>query len=394
MPKIHKINLQLSRYEEFLCLAVRHIEKIDPQQLYKKYKQLDDTKLFQIAQKNGVASNVAHAISTHFPKQCKVAKHWVVSYENMDVRISNYMNELDKLAEVFSKNGFKLVALKNAGIARSIYKYNGASPMGDLDLLILPENFFEAHKLLEEMGYIFSFRNIYESEDLEKAFKNGGSEYYKILRSGEKLWVELQWRPIAGRWIRPEQEPKSSVLFLKAKKIYGSEALILSAEDNLLQVCLHTAKHSYVRAPGFRLHTDVDRIVSSINIDWNIFSTKVKNLNVRTAVYISLVLSHNLLSTQIPEKVLNDLKPSRLKTKILLFWLKKVGLFNPNGKKWSNIGYIVFVALLYDRISHLIKAVFPPLAEIREKNKNAKLIDLPFIYIKRLASLVFKRVGI
>ena len=183
-------------------------------------------------------------------------------------------------------------------------------------------------------------------------------------------------------------------MFLKAKKIYGSEALILSAEDNLLQVCLHTAKHSYVRAPGFRLHTDVDRIVSSINIDWNIFSTKVKNLNVRTAVYISLVLSHNLLSTQIPEKVLDDLKPSRLKTKILLFWLKKVGLFNPNGKKWSNIGYIVFVALLYDRISHLIKAVFPPLAEIREKNKNAKLIDLPFIYIKRLASLVFKRVGI
>ena len=119
--------------------------------------------------------------------------------------------------------------------------------MGDLDLLILPENFFEAHKLLEEMGYIFSFRSIYESEDL-KGFQNGGSEYYKILRSGEKLWVELQWRPIAGRWIRPEQEPKVLSCF-KSKKIYGSEALILSAEDNLLQVCLHTA-NIRMRAPG------------------------------------------------------------------------------------------------------------------------------------------------
>ena len=62
----------------------------------------------------------------------------------------------------------------------------------------------------------------------------------------------------------------------------------------MLQVALHTAKHSYVRAPGFRLHVDVDRIVSTQNIDWKIFENMVCKLRVKTAVYISLAMLRNL----------------------------------------------------------------------------------------------------
>ena len=52
-------------------------------------------------------------------------------------------------------------------------------------------------------------------------------------------------------------------------EVNGSNVRILAPEDNLLQVALHTAKHSYVRAPGFRLHSDVDRVVRFQSIDWN-----------------------------------------------------------------------------------------------------------------------------
>ena len=46
----------------------------------------------------------------------------------------------------------------------------------------------------------------------------------------------------------------------RSQQIEGTSLRILSPEDNLLQVCLHTAKHSYVRSPGFRLHLDVDQL--------------------------------------------------------------------------------------------------------------------------------------
>ena len=37
------------------------------------------------------------------------------------------------------------------------------------------------------------------------------------------LWLELQWRPIAGRWISPEVEPKAEELIETSLAIEGSE---------------------------------------------------------------------------------------------------------------------------------------------------------------------------
>ena len=76
-----------------------------------------------------------------------------------------------------------------------------------------------------------------------------------------KKWVELQWRPIAAGGYSPYNEPNADRLIDNSIKIPNSSVRILSPEENLLQCSLHTAKHSYVRAPGFRLHSDVDRIV-------------------------------------------------------------------------------------------------------------------------------------
>ena len=124
--------------------------------------------------------------------------------------------------------------------------------------------------------------------------------------------------------------------------VEGSSVRLLSPEDNLLQVALHTAKHTFVRAPGFRLHTDVDRIVRSCEIDWDIFLSRVCSLQVKTAVYLSLAFAHDLLATPVPLEVLDRLKPSVWKLRLMVRWLERVGLFDPDGKKWGRVGFIIF----------------------------------------------------
>ena len=84
-----------------------------------------------------------------------------------------------------------------------------------------------------------------------------------------------------------DQEPQAEELLARSVPIPGSAARLLAPEDNLLQVALHTAKHSYVRAPGFRLHTDVDRIVRRQPLNWEVFLTRVMSLEVKTPVYFS-----------------------------------------------------------------------------------------------------------
>ena len=380
------IKNNITKSEEFLLEAIRHRKFLRIKILTDLYYSIGDEAAFRISKSNKVADIVAYAL-----KKTKIdlPNYWILEYEKTRKRISSYMEELDRIASLLSKNNITIVALKNTGICRGLYRVPGASPMGDLDVLVDIDNFEKAHTLLLKDGYEFKFRSELEEEDIKKAKISGGAEYLATLKNGNKMWFELQWRPVAGRWIQRHQEPSASDLILRSKRINGSSIRILSPEDNLLQVCLHTAKHSYVRSPGFRLHTDVDRILNETKIDWKLFIEQVERLEVRTACYFSLYLANILLGTKVPCNVLKKLSPNKSKCIILLFWLNKVGLFNPDSKKWGRVGYIIFVILLYDNIFSFLKALFPKIQSIN--GKNLVWWKAVLFHLFRIYNLLFKR---
>jgi hypothetical protein len=272
-----------------------------------------------------------------------------------------------------------------------MYSYYAACPMGDIDVLVKRTDFRKTHEILVNNGYEMKFRSSLEDENLELAERKGGSEYSVTLSNGSHLWFELQWRPVSGRWIRPDQEPDTDELIKRSVEIKGSKARLLSPEDNLLQVALHTAKHSYVRAPGFRLHTDVDRIIRSVKVDWTLFVDRVMKLQVKTAVFFSLALAYDLLKTPVPIEVLDKLRPASWKVWLISRWLEKVGLFDPDGKKWGRVGYVLFVALLYDSSTGLAKGIFPSQEWMKERYGIKSQWLLPLLYIHRIFDLIWRR---
>lgn len=376
----------LTKKEKFLLEVLKHKNSLRVKKLINMYNDIGEVEAFKVCKKNKIADIAAYSL-----KQAKISlpKYWALEYENTKNLISSYMIELDRIASLFKKNGIIIVALKNSGICRGLYRIPGASPMGDLDVLVDISDFEKAHKLLLLEGYKFKFRSELEENDIKKAKISGGAEYLAILKDGNELWFELQWRPVAGRWIQKHQEPEAKDLISRSKSIPGSDVRILSPEDNLLQVCLHTAKHSYVRSPGFRLHTDVDRIINETKINWETFIYQVEKLEVKTACYFSLYFAKTLLNTKIPNNILKKLSPNLFKRTILLLWIKKVGLFEPDSKKWGKIGYIIFVSLLYDSISSFKKALFPKI-----KSSDGAIIiwwkAFPY-HFKRIYDLLFRR---
>lgn len=361
-------------------------EKID---LFKSLLvNVDMNELYREAKVDEVDSHVAEMMRC---SGIKLERMWQKSYDGTKTKISNLMNELDRVALELSKNKIKIVALKNAGIARGIYTNYASSPMGDIDLLISTKDFHFAHELiLKKLGYIFKFRSEFEIEDLNDAFKGGGTEYYKII-DGQKVWLELQWRPIAGRWIQPHNEPNGNELVRNSISVKNSSVKILAPEDNLLQVALHTAKHSYVRAPGFRLHSDVDRIIRFQEIDWSRFENMVIKLKLKTAVYFSLFFANNLLSTPIPNEVLKKLRPTWYREIVIRYYIKKAGIFNQDNKKFTKFGYIIFNLALYDSIGENLKAIFPPFDSLKIKYPITNKYQLPYFYILRIKDLLIKR---
>ena len=359
-------------------------------QIQELYGQCSDAVLWREASENRIAPILAHALIDALGPD-NVPTHWRQAHEKTYRRISAYLTELDRIAARLVGDGIPLVALKNGGIARGIYPCPGCCPMGDLDVLVEKRHFRQAHQILLDEGYHFEFRSPLEEAELEAAEKSGGAEYWKILPDGEKLWFELQWRPVAGRWIRPDQEPSAGDLIARSLPIPGTAVRLLAPEDNLLQVALHTAKHSYVRAPGFRLHLDVNRIVRYQTINWDLFLGRVLALQVKTPVYFSLAIPKSLFETPIPDEVLHRLRPPAWKEQLITRWLARVGLFNPDERKFSNPGFILFTALLYDDLGGLWRALFPQSTWMRQRYGFHSNLLLPLYHARRLADLAWRR---
>jgi len=384
------MNFKVSKVERLLCLCIRHCDFLEKRKIRELYIELGDHIVYKSAQLNGVVSIVAHALSICIDKS-RLPEYWNKEYKIIENKLISYMHELNKAADILASHNIPLLALKNSGITMGMYPHLGACPMGDVDVLVRKSQFREAHQILVDSGYKLKFRCEFEEDNIKAAEHGGGAEYSVQLDNGEHLWFELQWRPIAGRWIQPKQEPRADELVDRSISIKGSNVRLLSPEDNLLQVALHTAKHTFVRAPGFRLHTDVDRIISTQSIDWIVFEKMVLELKTRTAVYISLSMAKDLLGTAVPKDVLDNIRPNVLKIKIMQTWLMKVGIFEPDAHKWSKIGYIVFVSLLYDSLNDLLSGIFPSSVDMKTQYGYSSGLLTPYYYGKRLLNMGFKR---
>ncbi|MDF1795436.1 MAG: nucleotidyltransferase family protein [Coxiellaceae bacterium] len=384
------MSISLTSAQRFLCCGVADDSNWHKRELKALWQEIGDEAAFEVAKVNLSASIIAKHLNQIIPRD-EASNNWSDAANEIKSRLTLYMFELDRVSQALAEEEIPLIALKNSGIARGIHDDLAGNPMGDIDVLIRPKDFEQAHKILLALGYSLNSRSPLGKKSFEGQKLSGGTEYTYKLSNGEALWFELQWRPVAGRWINESQEPSADELIERSIPIGGSCARLLCPNDNLLQVCLHTAKHSYVRAPGFRLHTDVDRIVRNCRIDWQAFQNTVKSLRVCTAVYFSLWLAKELLHTPIPNDVIKKIQPARWRRTLILRQLLKVGLFNPDEPKWKRPQYILFNVMLYDRLIDLMRSVFPTYAWMINNVGVKTIWKLPFFYLKRTKDLLFNR---
>jgi hypothetical protein len=320
------------------------------------------------AERNRVGPLVAHAILDLYPDGGHAVDRARALHDTSAARMSVLMGELDLVAGRLANADIPMVALKNAGIARGIFPCSACCPMGDIDTLVERSSFREAHALVLECGFSFASRSIVEPAHLEHAEQSGGAEYVKEV-NGVEVWLELQWRAVAGRWISRDQEPDTGPLIARSVELPGTAVRLLSREDNLIQVALHTAKHSYVRAPGLRLHTDVDRLVHFSPPSWPAVVATAKQLEICTAVYFSLELARTLLNTPIPEDVLVELQPPAWKRASVVRMLRDADLFEPDEQKFARPAMMMFHALLYDTATALLaSAIGTDRSELKVRN--------------------------
>lgn len=346
-----------------LMIDMAKESKDSPKSISERYKKLDNQKLFEICKEHdlvGVAGYYAKKLSL------ELCEAWEQEYEKQKNRLQFLKEKSAEICKIMDDNGIKMVILKNGGIMHDIMTDSPVlNPMEDIDSLVKKGDFYRAHDLLTRTGFTFKFRSEFEKEILDEAFRDGSTEYYINTPDGETMWFELAWRSVSGRWIRPDLEPDTDEFIERSHCTKGTHVHVLSPEDNLLQVCIHTAKHSYCRAPGLRLNMDVDRIVTHTNIDWERFLQAVRKTHVKKSVFLSLYIPHKLFGTRIPDYVLNQLEPKDINA--LLTKLAKAELIHPHQRKFSKAEFLFFQTSLYDSKKDMISALYPGKEWMKER---------------------------
>jgi Uncharacterised nucleotidyltransferase len=328
--------------------------------------------LLKIAKRNRIAPLVAHRLADVCGNDFPGAVRWREVHEQSKRRMADLLDLTDDVAERLDREDIRLVGLKNAGLARNTNGCPACSPAGDLDLLVEPDRFLDAARLIRESGFRYDSR-YFDETDLRKSKAVGMIEFFTEV-DGERIWLELQHRPVGGRWIRTDQEPTGKEIVERSLPIKKTALRRPEPTDNLLLVCLNAAKHSYVRAPGVKLHTYADRLVAYQPPDWELLIERAKTLQVRHAVYFALALANGLFGTAVPELVFKALEPPHWKILLVRQWLKKAGLFEPDEKKFSRPGMLAFGALLYDDAAGLGASLLgEPGRDLQKKSVRQKL---------------------
>lgn len=371
----------LSASEKLLCdvLADGHPSK-RIKAAKRLWDRLGDGWVFALAQANQISPIIAHALMDALGPQ-NVPYHWRHAHNITFMRISSFMEEMDHFASELTLKGVKVVVIENAALAKKGHYCLGCFNFGDLDFIFQPEDGPVISEVLCSLGYSLESSN------------DGRLEYKGKCGQDITLRINLQPCLVSRRWFSSDREPEVGTLINRAVRLNSSSIYTLNTEDFLFQLITHNASHGYVRKPGINLHLDIHRFLQKEDVVWDDFIEMTCRYRVTNIAYWSLAIPKALFNTSVPNNVLKLLRPSAWKEKLISRWLQKAGLFNPDEKKFSRIGYIFFAALLYDDLSGLWRGIFPGWKWMREHYKFRNNFFLPYYYVRRLKDLVLRRVS-
>lgn len=211
--------------------------------------------------------------------------------------------EMRLLLAELEKEAIPMIGLKGIVMANAVYENPGLREMNDIDVMVRPEHLERTAAILGDLGY----RPMHDySVDL--VLKNALHLPRFVKKNGAQ--IEIHWniiKPNTPQSIDPDE------LWARAVpvRIAGHDALMLSAVDMLLHLCVHTSyMHRFVF--GLRPFCDVAAFIEKAEwpVDWDVLLNRAVSLRWDKGVYLALLLARDLAGAKIPQDLLSTMKPS------------------------------------------------------------------------------------
>ena len=264
---------------------------------------LDSKEFLHLAEHHGVLPLVAHNLiddgrdvsaqnkavwpSSEFDRSLRSA------YEANLRRSLSFTAELTRIIEHFERSKLRAIPYKGPVLAQSAYGDVGLRSFFDLDFLIAPADFDRAKRALAEIRYRPSADL---SPALERLWLRIGYERMFDGPAG-KNFVELQWA-LLPQFYAIDFGVEGLLKRAGRAVIAAREVPCLSAEDSLLVVSLHAAKHLWARLIWL---ADIAASLRCPRLDCAAALKRARELGILRILGVSFWLVKNVLRATLPQ---------------------------------------------------------------------------------------------
>lgn len=279
--------------------------------------------------------------------------------------------ELENVFQALEKKGVQVIIFKGVALADLVYNDIGMRSMADIDILVKRTDLSGLDSVLKAYGY----QSPVGINDLPCAPFNAqrNSLLYVSGRAGavsfHVYWHIVNFLPykknIAFKINMDSIWQDSCVVSLGQ-----SRARIFSTQHNIIYLCLHAMQHSY---KPLLLLCDINELVRSDKekINWDILTQEAIAFCLNKYVYYGLYLVSEILGAQIPQKVLDDLRPEKIsifEKRFIFSVLNREAVF-----AGGELTYFGMNEGAIDRAKFVINLLFPSkneMAVIKQKRIN------------------------
>ena len=262
---------------------------------------------------------------------------------------------LEELAALLRAFESPVIVLKGAALLSSVYEDFGLRMLGDVDILVKPEDVPKIDKVLSQSGY---------QSDHTLSFYRVTNYLNSLVygKNGSPLLLHLHWHLINNALPNYIYAEKINMDKLWEEaiplKVRQADTLCLAPHHQLLHLSEHAMKHSY----NTLIHVwDIHQVINhwKEKLDWERVCTDAEEFQLKGPLFYSLWLCKEYFGTPLPHEILDTLSPQhkgigeRVFSKLLRQGKRK--------EKLCWFFYFSNTSTLQKKIKFVFRTIFPPI---------------------------------
>jgi hypothetical protein len=301
--------MRVSAEARFITRCMRAPENLLPGELQQAAQVVDDWQsVAELAARHGVSGFVRQAVvRDEIGLPTFVADGLRNAVLAQIAHVARLDSALGRILPALQTRSVPTIILKGPILSRLVYPDQTLRPYSDIDLTVREPDEAAMVEILLACG----LEEVPHGAEVERQAHahhvHGGTAFHRVFMAPEGgIMVEMHLDPLqmglrptleAARWERAQPAPA----------LPG--ALMLSAEDQIIQLSVHVHKHGFNRLIWLK---DLDLLVRAFGttLDWTTVRAAARAEGVEGSVWYTLWLAAGLFGTPLPASELKALAPS------------------------------------------------------------------------------------